>query len=315
MPNIVSPARFWAKKVVLLKSEVTYGTDPIPTGLANWIEARNVALTAYDVATVDRNVELPFFGTTGKVIVSAWSKLSFDVALATSGIAGTAPKWGPLMLGSSFAETLTATTSAAYNLITDSPGSMTGYLTIDGTLHKFVGSRGNVKGKISAKGIPMLSIELNSLYTMPVVGAMPTIDRTGWIVEDGVNSVNTGKLTIGVTDLAFSELTWDAGNQLARIDLPGPQKEVMINGRKPSAGCTVMAPALGVFNPYALADSQAALVITNTHGTVAGKKIKTDIKARIIGVAEDNIDGVFAYKLTLDPVPVAGNDEIALTCL
>lgn len=312
--NLVSKPRFWKKKAVLIKPEATYGKDAVPDGMVNWIEARNISLTGYEAETADRNIVMPYMGNGGKIIISRWSKLSFDIALVGSGVAGTAPRWGALMLGALFAQTVTAATSTVFNLVSDDPGSLTAYINIDGTLHAFIGSRGNVKGKIGAKGLPMLSFEFSSLYTAPVVGVMPTIDRAGWAVEEGVNAVNTGHVTVGGVDLAFSELTWDCGNKVTRLDLPG-QREVMLSDRAASADLTVVAPALSVFNPYTLADQAIVMDISNVHGTVAGKKIKTVLKSKIVGVAEVEIEGMAAYKLTLSPEPVDGNDEIVLTCL
>ena len=313
--NIVVTPRYWKKKLVLFKAEAAYGVDALPTGLANWIEARNVSLTAYDAETADRGIEQPYFGNSGKVILSSWSKVSFDVALAGSGTPGLAPKWAPLLLGSSFAETLTPDTSAIYNLVSAALGSVTGYLNIDGTLHKFFGSRGNVKLKLAAKGVPMLSFEFTSLYNDPAAVVAPTVDRSGWIVEEGVNAANTSHITIDGVDMAWSEINCDIGNEISRVNLPGPQVEVVIGDRKPTADVTVVAPALQVFNPYALASKGDTLVISTTHGSVAGKQIKTELKVRIVGVAETEIEKLFAYKLTLEPTPVLGNDEITITCL
>lgn len=314
MPNILATPRFWKNQAVLLKPEVTLNTDPVPTGAANWFEARNVALTAFDPEKVDRNIEQAYMGRGGSVIAAAWSKLSFDIAMQGSGTAGTAPKWAPGMLACGFAETIVAVTSAAYNLVSSAFGSATLYMNIDGTLYKFVGSRGEVKGKINAKGIPVLSFEFTSVYAAPVTSAMFTpITKTGWTVEDPVNSVNTGKVTINAVDLAFSTLEWATGNKIERVSLPGPQLEVAIPDRAPTASITVLAPALATFDPYALANAGTNVALTNTHGTVAGKKIKTDLKVIITSVAEDQIQGMLAYKLTMEPTPVSGNDEIAVT--
>lgn len=316
MANVLATPRFWKTKAVLLKSEVTYNTDPTPTGAANWFEARNVALTSFDAEAVDRNIEQAYFGSSGRVITSVWGKLSFDVALAASGTAGTAPKWGPGMLACGCAETIVAATSAAYNLVSSAFGSATLYLNIDGVLYKFVGSRGEVKGKIDAKGIPVLSFEFTSVYTAPATGAMfAPITKTGWASELGVNNVNTGKVSINAVDLAFSSLEFSTGNQIAKIDLPGPQVEVAITNRKPTAAITVLAPSLATFDPYALARAGTNVALTNTHGTVAGAKVKTDMKVVITNVGEDRIDEMLAYKLTLEPTPVSGNDELAVTCL
>lgn len=316
MPNILAQPRFWKNQAVLLKSEVTYGTDPVPTGAANWFEARNVALTAFDAEKVDRNIEQAYMGRGGSIIAATWGKLSFDVAMAASGVAGTTPKWAPGMLACGYADTNTPATSDVFNLVSTAFGGATLYMNIDGTLYKFVGSRGNVKGKIDAKGIPVLSFEFTSVYAAPAASAMFTpITKTGWTVEDPVNSVNTGKVTINAVDLAFSNLEWDTGNKIERVSLPGPQLEVAIVDRMPTASITVLAPALGVFDPYALAAAATAVTLTNTHGTVAGKKVKTDVKMLIVNVTEDRIQDMLAYKLALEPTPVSGNDEIAITTL
>ena len=316
MANILATPRFWKTKAVLLKPEVTYGVDPVPTGAANWIEARNVALTAFEAETAERNIEQPFFGVGGKIIASVWSKLSFEVALQGSGAAGTAPKWAPIALACGYAETIVAVTSAAYNVVSSAFGSATAYLNIDGVLYKFIGARGELKVKINAKGIPVLSVELSSVYAAPVTSAMfAPITKTGWIEELGVNNVNTGKLTLNAVDFAFSNLEFSTGNQISKIDLPGPQVEVAIVNRKPSASVTILAPALAVFDPYALARAGTNVNLTNTHGTAAGSKVKTDMKVVITNVAEDKIDEMLAYKLTLEPTPVSGNDELAITCL
>lgn len=315
MPNLLTTPRKWKSKAVYLKAETTYATDAAPTGIANWMEARNVSLTSFDAETVDRNIDQPFLGVGGKLITSVWSKLSFDIALVGGGAAGVAPKWGPAMLPAAFAETIVASTSVAYNLVSTAIGSLTAYLNIDGVLYKFIGCRGDVKAAIASKGIPLLKFELTSLYTAPSTLAMPTVDRTGWPVEDGVNSVNTGKITLNGVDLAFANLEWGCGNKIARIDLPGPQREVVIQDRAPTAAVTVLAPPLATFDPYALANAGNTVTLTNTHGTVAGKKVKTDLKVRVIGIAEDQVEGMAAYKLTLEPTPVAGNDEIATTLL
>lgn len=315
MPNIITAPRKWKNKALLIKTETNYGVDSTPTGLANWIEARNLQLTPMDVDKVDRNIEQPYLGNGGSVLVSFWAKLSFDVALAPSGSPGIAPKWGPLLMACGTAETVVAVTSAAYNLVSALQSSVVGYLNIDGVLHKLVGMRGNVKGKQSAKGTPMMSFAFDAVYATPVVGPLPTVTRTGWAIEEGVNSANTGPASINAVPLAYSTLDWDFGNKLGRIDLPGPQREITISERSPTASVTVLAPDLGIFNPFALAESAATVVFTSTHGSVAGKKLKTDMQVRIIGVDYDQVENNAAYKLTMEPVPVVGNDEIALTCL
>jgi hypothetical protein len=315
VPNLLTQPRKWRNKSILIKTETAYGVDSTPTGAANWVEARNVNFTPMDSENVATNIMLPYMGNSGSILASKWAKLSFDVALAPSGVLGTAPKWAALLMACGTAETVSAGVSVAYNLISSGFTSVVGYMNIDGTLHKLLGMRGEVKGKISAKGSPMLSFSFDSLYVIPVADGLPVVTRTGWTLEEAVNSKNTGPATINGVDLSYSALDWSFGNKISRIDLPGPQNEIAIGDRSPQASITVLAPALAVFNPFALSDAGAVVTLTSTHGSVAGKKVKTDMKVKLVGVDYDQIEEMAAYKLNLEPVPVNGNDEIALTLL
>ncbi len=313
--NLLATPRFFKKKIVLIKAETAVGTDAVPTGMANWIEARDISLTPFDAETAERNILQDHFGNSGKLIVGKYAKLSFSAALVGPGVAGSAPKIAPALLACGFAETLTVGTSAAYNLVSGAIGAVTVYINIDGTLHKLVGSRGNVSLSLPAKGIPLLKFEFESVFVTPAEAAIPALDRTGWPLEEAVTAATTLPVTIDGVALAFSQLDGNLGNQLKRFNLPGPQVEVAIVDRKPTASVTILAPALSVFNPFAYAEAGSTLSLTTTHGTVAGKKARLDAKVRVIGAEYDAIDDLLAYKLTLEPIPVAGNDELALTYL
>ena len=312
MSNLLTNPRQWRNKALLIKLETTYGTDSTPTGAANWIEARNVTLTPMDNDKVARNIDLPYMGSAGDIVVSSWAKLTFDVALVGSGTAGTAPKWGPLMVASGMAETIVAATSATYNLVSTSFSSACAYMNIDGVNHAMNGGRGDVKFKFGAKGTPMLSFSFDFNYVAPAALALPTVTRTGWQIEEGVNSANTLPLSINSVNLAMSDLEYGLGNKVVRNDLPGPQREVAITDRTPTCTATVLAPALATFNPFTLVAAATTVPVTTTHGSTAGLKIQSTLQARISNVEYTNVENMAAYKLTLQPVPVNGNDEIVV---
>lgn len=313
MPNLIAQPRRWKNKAVLIKPELLYGVDTNPTGAVDWIEARNVVLTPMDNDKVARNIELPYLGSSGDVIVSSWAKLTFDVALAGSGTVATPPKWGSLALACGTAETVVATTSVDYNLVSTGMGSVCAYINIDGTLHALLGGRGEVKGKMGYKATPMLSFAFDFLYVAPAAQAAPAVTRTGWPIEEGVNSINTSATTINGVPMPFSALDWAFGNKVNRMDLPGPQREISITDRASTSSITVLAPDLATFDPFVLAQSGATVPVTTTHGSAAGKKFGLNLQARITDVGYDKIDDLLAYKLTLQPIPVNGNDEIAIT--
>jgi hypothetical protein len=315
MANLIATPRAWKKKAILAKLEASPGVDAAPTGAANWIEARNVTFEPMDAETVERDIIAPYFGNGGKLITAKYTKISFEVALVGSGAAGVAPKVAPLLLACAMAQTVTPATSVAYNLVSEAIQAVTIYVNVDGVLHKLVGCRGNVALTLAAKGIPLLKFDLESIYTTPAAEAMPAVDRDGWLIEKPVTAATTAALTLGGTALAYSACELNLGNQLARIDLPGPQTEVAILDRKPTASATVLAPALAVFDPFALAESGATLALATTQDAGAGRAAQLAAQVRVIGVDYDRIDEMLAYKLTLEPTPIAGNDEFALTYL
>ncbi|MBC7859195.1 MAG: hypothetical protein H7Z39_10550 [Burkholderiaceae bacterium] len=315
MANLITTPRKWRNKLLMIKPEAIYGVDTVPTGAVDWIQARNMMLTPMDVDKAATNIEMPFMGNSGDILVSFWAKLSFDVAIAPSGTAGLAPKWSPLMLACGMSETVTPVTSVEYNLISENFGSVCAYMNIDGVKHRLLGMRGEVKGKMSAKGIPLLSFSFDALYFTPTSDPMPTVTRTGWMIEEGVTSANSGPCEIDGIPLSYSTFDWSLGNKISRIDLPGPQREISIDDRAPQASITVLAPPLAYFNPYTMAEFGVIVPLSSIHGSVAGKQLRTDMNVRIIGADYDKIEGITAYKLTLQPLPVAGNDEITLTCL
>lgn len=315
MPNVLSAPRQWAKKVVLIKSEATLGTDPTPTGAANWIEARNVQLTPLEADRGERNLVLPALGNSGSILAGTWCRLDFEVALVGPGTAGTAPKVAPLWLASGFSETLSAGVSVAYNLVSLAFGSLTAYIYIDGVLHKMSGCRANLSVALAESAAPMLKVSLQSVYVAPTTQALPAIDRTGWQIEEAVNATNTLPLTLNGVALAMTALDLDVGNELQRFNLPGPQTGIEISNRKPTGTLTVLAPPLASFDPFALATAGTIVTLTTTHGSAAGKKIKIDAKTQVTGVAYTEVRGLTAYQLTLMPMQVAGNDELAFTYL
>ncbi len=134
-------------------------------------------------------------------------------------------------------------------------------------------------------------------------------------MDEGANSVNTTALTFNGVGMALNEFSFDLGNQIARIDLPGPQVEVAITDRAPGASLTVLASAIGSFDPFALADAGTNATLTLTHGSAAGRKVKIDAKTIVSGAEYAEVNGILAYRLSLSPTPDAGNDELSITCL
>ena len=55
------------KRVILAKTEVTYGTDPTPTGAANAILVRNLSITPQNSEIVSRDLVRPYLGASEQI--------------------------------------------------------------------------------------------------------------------------------------------------------------------------------------------------------------------------------------------------------
>lgn len=307
--------RYWKKKAVLWKPEDTYALDPVPTGAANYIEARNVALSPAEWDVEDRQLVKQSMGNTPKLITGKRLKLSFDIALAASGVAGTVPKLATVLRGCAWSENITAATKVEYALISAAFESGTFYVRYDGVRHAGIGARGSVTVRLD-KGIPLLHVELTALFVMPVDEVPDATVRTGWPVEKPVNASNTLVCKVNNVDSWYSKFEFNQGNQVQHDDLPGGYQAIAIKDRQPTATITMLAPTLAVFNPFALADAATNIPIQVVHGTVAGSKVQVDLKTLITGVAYEDINGSTGYTLTLSPDdPDDADGEAKLTFL
>ena len=320
MPNVVTAPQLFKTKTLFAAVESTYGTAPVIAG-ANWAEARNVSITPFEAQVVDRGIVLPYKGRKAGLAGTPNVKITFDIAMAPSGTAGTAPKWAPLLLGCGWAETVVATTSVTYNLVSTGEQSLTlAYFDADNK-RLITGVRGSVSFKFPKGGIPLMSFSFTGIYNAPVVAsgadAMPAVVRTGWTDEQLVDSrYTTGNINTGTAiPLAFSEFNVDQANDVKYIDLPGPQTTVVIADRAPTGSISLLAPPLATLNVYALVANNTAFTASAVHGTGAGKVATLSVKARATGVSAVEIDSFKGYQLTIQPEPVlaAGNDEISLT--
>lgn len=94
MPNA---QLIWRKKTVWHKIEAENGVDPTPTAALNGIEVRNMSLTPLKLKKIEQNIEQAYLGSMRELVVGQEMLLKFDVAIAGSGTAGTAPAYGGLL--------------------------------------------------------------------------------------------------------------------------------------------------------------------------------------------------------------------------
>lgn len=85
------------KRTLLAKIETTPGTDPTPTGASNAMLIKNMTLTPMETTLVSRDLIRPYLGNFAQLPAANYAKLAFEVELAGSGTAATAPAYDPLL--------------------------------------------------------------------------------------------------------------------------------------------------------------------------------------------------------------------------
>lgn len=213
--------RYLRATAILAAIEATVGVDAVPTGAANALLISNVNITPLNVSNVDRDLIRGYFGASEQLAGTAFVQVTFEVELAGSQTAGTAPAWGPLLRACGFAETLaTGPARVEYSPITSSVPSLTIYYHLDGVLHKLLGARGNCDIKAELGGIPKLSFSFSGIDGGVAVVANPALTLTAWRAPVVINDANSGDVTFGGA-LATGAITGGTGY---------PGKGLTVNG-------------------------------------------------------------------------------------
>ena len=307
---------FARKKILLVKIEPTYGVDAVPTGAVNAVLARNVRITPLEQMLEERGVVTPgYFGGQEQIVAGDYVKIEFEVEVAGSGAAGTAPAYGPLLRACALSETVTATVKTEYKTVSSGFEAATTYFYVDGKLCKLLGMRGTVTLRFNSKGIPVYAFAFTGLYTPVTDGANPTPTLTGFKAPLAVNRANTPTFTLH--GYAAKVAAFEAGlnNEVVYRNLIG-EESVQIVDRKPAGQLKIedVPVATKDFIGIARAGTKGALQLI--HGTTAGYKVQIDAPVvQLLKPTVDEVDGTQMLGLDLLLLPSAGNDEMTITVL
>ena len=304
------------KRLLLAKIESTYGTDPTPVG-TDAVLVSNLEIQPLQLELKDRELILGYLGNTEKVVGERLVGISFDVEIAGSGTAGTAPKWSALMQACGFGETIVAVTSVTYAPVSTGFKGVTLYYFADGVRHKVTGCRGTWSMSLEAGEIPKLSFEYTGIYNAPTDETQPSPTYTIQANPVVVNSTNTTPLKVHGYAACLESFSLSLANETPFRQLAGCTQQVMITDRKPEGEVTIEAPTIAAKNFFTAASGQTLDEFSWTHGTTAGNIVTFSAATCNLGSPEyEDSDGIIMLKLPFMPVPTsAGNNEftIALT--
>jgi len=304
----------WRKKVLLAKVETTYGTDASPTGANNAMLAANVEITPLQAEQVQRETVQDYLGSRAAFHVGKHVALEFDVEMAGSGAAGTAPAYGALLRACGWSETVTAIVDTQYDPVSENEDSATIHFHMDGSKHALVGCRGTVELRLAAKAIPVYHFSLLGMYVAPTAATDPTPTLTSFQTPLTVGNVNTPTFSLHSYSGKLQELTLTQGNEVVHRELVGSES-IQITDRAMTGSITIEAPPLGTKDYFAAASAGTQAALQVVHGTSAGNIVQLDApNVQLLSPRYAESDGVVMLEMDLNLVPgSSGDDELKIT--
>ncbi len=311
--------------VILAKIEATPGVDAAPVGATDAILVSNQTINPLNATNIDRNILKGFFGGSEQLVGNAFVEASFDVEIAGSGTAGTAPAWGPLLRACGFAEAVTAVTRVDYTPISTGLECLTIYYYDDGALHKLLMARGDASIKMGSGERPVFSMKFMGIDggLTAVSNATPTL--TAWKTPLAITDPNTGDLTFGCT-YATGALTGGTtypskglqmalGNKLAHVPLLGGES-IDITDHVMTGSCELDLTAAQEVTFMTGVKANTTQSIGLLHGTTAGYKILVHApKVQLINPKKTEFNGRRLIGYDLRVLPSSGNDDLRICVL
>jgi len=306
------------KRLLLAKTEETYGTSAAPQG-ADALLVSNLEVSPLEIELLDRELITPYLGNSEKVVGQRMVQVNFDVELAGSGVAGTAPKWGRILLACGFAQGGSAGVNVVYTPVSGTFSSVTLDFNADGNKHLVTGCRGTATFNLNAGEIPKISFQMMGIYNAVTAAsaATPTFDNQADPVV--VNSVNTTAVSAFSFSACLESFSLDLGNETPFRQLAGCTQQVLITERAPSGEISIEAPIVGSSagqkDFFAAVSAQTLGAITWQHGQTAGNIVTFNAPTcNLDSPSYADSDGVMMLNLPFMPIPTsAGNDEMTIT--
>jgi hypothetical protein len=301
------------KRLILAKTESTYGTNSTPAG-TDAVLVRNLEITPLESDVVSRDLIRPYYRNSDALLANPRVRISCEVEMAGSGTAGTAPRFGPLLLACGTAATTVASTSVTYAPVSSAFSSCTILYNVDGVQHVLTGCRGTFTMNCQLGQIPTLQFEMTGIYNNPTDTAQPAVtyaaQATPLIFRDG----NTSAFSFMSYSGCLMSVDFNLANDIVYRELIGCTKEVLVTDRKPAGTVMIEAVTLATKNYFTDALGSTTGNLTFLHGTTAGNRVTfSSPQSDVTQPTYSESDGVQMLSIPYVSLPTtAGNNEFSL---
>ena len=301
------------KRLILAKTESTYGTDATPAG-TDAVLVRSLEVTPLEADVVSRNLIRPYLGNSDQLLANVRVRCSFEVELAGSGTAGTAPRVDALLKATGMAATIVASTSVTYAPVSATFSSCTIVYNVDGVQHKLTGVRGTVTMNCQLGQIPTLQFEMTGIYNAPTDTAQPAVTYSAQANPLIFKEGNTSAFSFFSYSGCLMSVDFNLANEIVYRELIGCTKEVIITDRKPAGTVMIEAPTIATKDYFTLALGSTTGNLTFLHGTTAGNRVTfTASQVDATQPSYSDQDGIQMLSVPYVALPTtAGNNEFSL---
>jgi hypothetical protein len=301
------------KRLILAKIESTYGTDSTPAG-TDAVLVRSLEVTPIEADVVSRDLIRPYLGNSDQLLANVRVNCSFEVELAGSGTAGTAPRYDALLKACGMSGTVVAATSVTYAPVSSSFSSCTIIYNVDGVQHKLTGARGTVTMNCQLGEIPTLQFEMTGIYNAPTDTAQPSVTYSAQATPLIFREGNTSAFSFFSYSGCLMSVDVNLANEVVYRELIGCTKEILITDRKPAGTVVIEAPTIATKDYFSLALAGTTGNLTFQHGTTAGNRVTfTASQVDATQPAYTEQDGIQMLSVPYVALPTtAGNNEFSL---
>lgn len=303
--------------LVLAMAQAAFGTPAAPVPGTHAVQCQSAMPAPINLEMVSRRLLKGHKGNFGTFGVGEHRMIEFEVECGSSGAAGTAPRFAPLLLGCGMSETLSVGVSATYNLVNSGEPYYTLYCYLDGLRFVLEDAKGTVSFEFNAKQVPVMKYRYIGKYVAMTDTALPGgAVFTNQARPMTVGKANTPTFTLHGTAVKLQSFTFELGNQLEWRDLVNFQG-VVSTDRAPTANTVFELEAVATKNWAEIARVGTEGALQLIHGVGAGNVVQVDMpKINPNGapsISDANGIAMLTVPWNVNPNAAAGSDEIVLT--
>jgi len=265
------------RRLILAKTETTYGADSTPTGSLNAILTRNLEISPLEGEVLQRELDKANFGADAGDLVGQFVSITFQVEVAGAGAAGDVPAWAPLMLAAGHEQDQddpTTPTEITFSPIDDDTNSVTFYFHGDKVRHRVVGARGTVTLVTGKRQYSYWQFEYTGLILDIAAGTMPTGDTSAFVKPVPCRAATVAFSLFGGTR-AIHNFTLNGGQTVSFYEA-SENGSLEQEDRESSFEALIELPEVGDWDVYAAIKDGTVGALQYVHGTTSGNIVQVD---------------------------------------